>query len=182
VFDGLKARLDQLLRERERTDPQAYAARLREALLEAKLGVSTMRQALAGSERELASERQQLEDAERRGRLAAAVPDPETVVIAERFVVRHRERAAVVERRIAVQREELALAEREVAEMTAQARSAGGATPSESIAAAWRELESARAARPDEPERQDADADRQRREQAIEAQLAYLKRKLGKDR
>jgi hypothetical protein len=181
VFDGLKARLEQLLRERERTDPQAYAARLREALLEAKLGVGTMREALVGSEGELASERRQLEDAERRGRLAAAVPDPETVTIAERYAARHRERAAVLERRIAVQREELALAEREVVEMTVQVRSAGSGTPSESIAAAWRDLGSAGAARPDEEERQHADAERQRREQAIEAQLAYLKRKLGKD-
>jgi hypothetical protein len=182
VFDGLKARLDQLLRERERTDPQAYAARLREALLEAKLGVGTMHEALAGSERELASERRQLEDAERRGRLAAAVPDPETVTIAERYAARHRERAAVLERRIAVQREELVLAEREVVEMTAQVRSAGSSTASESIAAAWRDLGSAGAARPDEQERQQADAEQQRREQAIEAQLAYLKRKLGKDK
>jgi hypothetical protein len=182
VFDGLKARLDQLLRERERTDPQAYAARLREALLEAKLGVGAMREALAGSERELASERRQLEDAERRGRLAAAVPDPETVTIAARFAARHRERAAVLERKIAVQREELVLAEREVVEMTAQVRSAGSGTPSESIAAAWRDLESAGAARPDEQERQSAEADQKRREQAIEAQLAYLKRKLGKDK
>ena len=60
----------------------------REALLEAKVGVGTMREALAGSERELVLERRQLEDAERRGRLAAAVPDPETVTIAERFAVR----------------------------------------------------------------------------------------------
>jgi hypothetical protein len=182
VFDGLKARLEQLLRERERTDPQAYAARLREALLEAKVGVGTMREALAGSERELVSERRQLEDAERRGRLAAAVPDPETVTIAERYAVRHRERVAVLERRIAVQQEELALAEREVVEMTIQARSAGSGTPSDSIAAAWRDLESAGGARPDEQQRQHADADQQRREQAIEAQLAYLKRKLGKDK
>ena len=182
MFDGLKARLDQLLRERGRTDPQAYAAQLREALLEAKVGVGTMREALAGSERELALERQQLDDAERRGRLAAAVPDPETVTVAERFAARHRERVAVVERRILVQREELALAEREVVEMTAQVRSAGSAPPSESIDAAWRDLESAGAVRPDDQERQQVDAERQRREQAIEAQLAYLKRKLGKDR
>jgi hypothetical protein len=34
--------------------------------------------------------------------------------------------------------------------------------------------------RPDERDRMQAEADRQRRESAIEAQLAYLKRKLGK--
>jgi len=84
VLDGLKARLEQLLREGSRNDPRAYAAGLREALLEGKLGVGAMREALAATERELTAERKQLEDAERRGRLAAAVPDAETVAIAER--------------------------------------------------------------------------------------------------
>jgi hypothetical protein len=180
VLDGLKARLEQLLRDGARSDPRAYAAGLRDALLEGKLGVSTMRDALAATERELAAERKQLEDAERRGRLAAAVPDPETVVIAERYAVRHRERVAVLERKILVQRDELVLAERELAEMSAEAQRATAGQPSESISAAWRDLESAGAVRPDEDARTQADADRQRRESAIEAQLAYLKKKLGK--
>jgi hypothetical protein len=180
VLDGLKARLDQLLREGARSDPRAYAAGLREALLEGKVGVGAMREALVATEREVAIERKQLEDAERRGRLAAAVPDAETVAIAERFAVRHRERVAVLERKILVQRDELALAERELAEMTAEAQRATSGQPSESIAAAWRDLESAGAERPDEDARAQADGERQRRESAIEAQLAYLKKKLGK--
>ena len=76
-----------------------------------------MRDALAATERELAAERKQLEDAERRGRLAAAVPDPETVAVAERYAIRHRERVAVLERKILVQRTSSSLAERELAEM-----------------------------------------------------------------
>ena len=180
MLEGLKARLDQLLREGAHTDARAYAAGLREALLEARLGIGKMREALAATERELAAERKQLEDAERRGRLAAAVPDPETVVIAERFALRHRERVAVLERKLIVQRDELLLGERELAEMTADAQRATAGNPSESIAAAWRDLESAGAVRPDEQERMHADADRQQRESAIEAQLAYLKKKLGK--
>jgi hypothetical protein len=180
VLEGLKARLDQLLRDGVRSDPRAYAAGLREALLEARLGISAMRDSLGVSERELVLERKQLEDAERRGRLAAAVPDPETVLIAERYAVRHRERVGVLERKIVVQRDELALAERELVEMTAEAQRAAAGHPSESIAAAWRDLESAGATRPDDQERVQADADRQRRESAIEAQLAYLKKKLGK--
>jgi hypothetical protein len=180
VLEGLKARLDQLLRDGARSDPRAYAAGLREALLEARLGITTMREALAATERELASERRQLEDAERRGRLAAAVPDPETVAVAARYAVRHRERVSVLERKIVVQRDELALGERELADMTAEARQASAGNPSESIAAAWRDLESAGATRPDEQERAQADADRRRRDSAIEAQLAYLKKKLNK--
>jgi hypothetical protein len=180
VLEGLKARLDQLLRDGVRSDPRAYAAGLREALLEARLGITTMREALAATERELASERRQLEDADRRGRLAAAVPDPETVAVAVRYAARHRERVSVLERKIVVQRDELALGERELADMTAEAQRATAGNPSESIASAWRDLESAGVTRPDEQERMHAEAERRRRESAIEAQLAYLKKKLNK--
>jgi hypothetical protein len=180
MFGGLKARLDRLLRESARSDPRAYVAGLREALLEGRLGIRAMRDALGATEHELAGERKLLEDAERRGRLAAAIPDAETVAIAERYAVRHRERAAVLERKLMVQRDELVLAERELAEMTSDARRATAGDPSGSIAAAWRDLESAGATRPGEDDRIQADADRQRRESAIEAQLAYLKKKLGK--
>jgi hypothetical protein len=132
---------------------------------------------------ELQSERKQLTDAERRGRLAAAVPDPETVAVAERFAARHRERIIVLERKVAVQRDELVLAEREVQEMTAQWRTAssGSGVASASIDAAWRDLEAAGATRaPDDGDRTAAELDQKKREQAVEAQLAYLKRKMGK--
>jgi hypothetical protein len=182
VFDGLKARLERLLRERGGSDPRAYAAGLREALVEARFGVTEMRRALTATETELQSERKQLADAERRGKLAAAVPDPETVAVAERFAARHRERVVVLERKLAVQRDELALAEREVQEMTTQWRtaSAGGGASTASIDAAWRDLEAAGASRPVEHDPLAADLDRRKRDEAVEAQLAYLKRKMGK--
>jgi hypothetical protein len=184
VFDGLKSRLDRLLRDRGGSDPAAYAAGLREALVEARFGITEMRRALAASEAELNSERKQLADAERRGRLAAALPDPETVAVAERFAVRHRERIRVLERKITVHRDELTLAEREVQEMTAQWRSASrGRPPSESIDAAWRDLEAAGEHRStDESDRVAADLDRRKQEEAVEAQLAYLKKKMGMDK
>ena len=177
MLEGLKARLERILRDHGRSDSRAYAAELRGALLEAKVGVSTMRDALGATERELASERKQMGDAERRGRLAAGVPDSETVALAERFAARHRERVLVLERKLEVQREELALAEREVAEMAGLYRAAAGGSPLESVDAAWRDLESAGGAR---STADDADLDRRRRDEAVEAQLAYLKRKLGK--
>ena len=179
MLEGLKARLDQILRSAP-GDARAYVAGLTEALLEGRVGIGRMRDALAATERELAAERKQLEDAGRRGRLAAALPDPETVQVAERFAARHRERVAVLERKLEVQRDELALAERELAEMTDEVRRAAAAHPSESVSAAWRDLEAAGATRPDPEDRSQVEADRQRRESAIEAQLAYLKRKLGK--
>ncbi|HEU4525109.1 MAG TPA: hypothetical protein VFR62_08805 [Gemmatimonadales bacterium] len=185
MFDGLKARLERLLRERGGGDSRAYAKGLREALVEARFGIAEMRRALVAVETELQSERKQLTDAERRGKLAAAVPDPETVAVAERFAARHRERIVVLERKLAAQRDELALAEREVQEMTLQWRSvsAGSGHSSASIDAAWRDLEAAGATRgPDDGDRAAAELERQKREQAVEAQLAYLKRKLGKEK
>ena len=182
VLDDLKARLDQLLRERGGGDPRAYAAGMREALIEAKVGLTRMNEAIAASEQELAVERRQLEDAERRGRLAAAVTDQETVVIAERFAARHRGRVEVLVRKIAVQRDELALAQREIEEMAAEVRKADAGGTADSIHAAWRDLEAAGAVRPDDGARASADTERRRLDEAIEAQLAYLKKKLGKQR
>jgi hypothetical protein len=183
MFENLKARLDRLLQEHTRRDPRAQAAALREALIEAKVGVSTMRHALDATERELAREREQLADAERRGRLAAQVPDPETVAVAERFTARHRERVSVLERKLVVQRDELALAERELADMLQEYRGARSGASFESIDAAWRDLEAAGGDRfglETPPDGSSSDADRKLKE-AVEAQLAFLKKKLGKD-
>jgi len=183
VFESLKARLDRLLREHSRRSPREIAAALREALIEARAGLSTMRDALAATERELASERRQLEDAERRGRLAAEVPDSETVSVAQRFTARHRERVQVLERKLAVQRDELALAEREAAELLGEYRAARSGQPFESVDSAWRDLEAAGSSRAEAAGTGsspfEGDEER-RRQEAVEAQLAYLKRKLGK--
>ena len=179
MFDGLKARLDRLLRER---GPAArdYAAGLREALIEARVGITGLREALARTERDLAAERKALDDAERRGRLASELPDAETAEVAQRFAARHRQRVVVLERKLDVQREELAIAEREVAEMAAEYRGAARGPEAESINAAWRDLEAAGVDRPGDDQKLAADADRRLREDAVEAQLAYLKKKMGK--
>lgn len=183
VFEDLRARLDRLLREHSRSDPRARAAALRDALVGAKVGIQTMQSAITSTEQELASERRQLADAERRRQLAAGVPDLETVAVAERFAQRHRDRVGVLDRKLVVQREELALAQRETAELLAEYRSARQGPTSDSIDAAWRDLAAAGADRPaleldDSAARTDAD---QKLKRAVEEQLAYLKKKLGKD-
>lgn len=182
MFESVKARLEKLFRDHSRSDPRAYMALLREALLEAKVGVATMRSGLVVTEREILAEQRQLADAERRGRLAAEVPDGETVTLAERFALRHRERIAVLERKLTVQRDELALAEREVEEMLGQYRGGRG-NDADSIQAAWRDLEAAGGDRPDsarEDERLQVESDSKLKEKAVEAQLAFLKKKFGK--
>lgn len=185
MFESVKARLEKLFSEHSRSDPRAYRAALREALLEAKVGVATMRSALVVTERELVAQQRQLADAERRGSLAADVPDRETVRLAEQFAARHRERVAVLERKLLVQRDELALAEREVEEMLGQYRAGRPGSAAESIQAAWRDLQSAGGDRPEtalDDERLGAESDRKLRDQAIEAQLTYLKNKLRKNK
>ena len=181
MLESFRARLDRLFAEQGgRPDARAFAAGLHEATVEARAAVSGMRDALARSERELALEQRQLEDAERRGRLAAEIPDAETVAVADRFAARHRERIGVLERKLAVQRDEIAMAEREVADMTAQLREAqqgrvpGGRVPGTSGPTPDPSLDA-------ESELLAARAERARHEAAVEAQLAHLKKKLGRD-
>ncbi len=177
MFDGFRARFDRIFDEQGgRVDGRAYVAGLRDAVVEARAAVAAMRDGIVATERELAAERRQLDDAERRGRLAAELPDPETVEVAERFAARHRERVGVLERKLAVQRDEVGMAEREVEEMTAQLRQAqqgvGPASAARPVADPGADLESDLLA---------ARAERARHEAAVEAQLAHLKKKLGKD-
>jgi hypothetical protein len=188
VFEGLKARLEKILADHTPPgDPRQRAALLHSAVVEAKVAVSAMRDALAATERTLAAERKQLQDAERRGRLAAQIPDPDTVQVAEQFATRHRERVAVLERKLAAQQEELSLTQRDVDQMTLElkqsrsgASSSGGTTANQE--AAWRDLESAGGVRPDtdlEGELLKSDLNRKQLDAAVQAQLEHLKKKLG---
>lgn len=184
MFESLKSRLDRLFADAG-ADPRARAEALREAAVEARAGLGMLRDALGATERELAGERKQLADAERRGRLAAGIQDAETVAVAERFTARHRERVTVLERKLAVQRDEVALAERDAAELGARVREASGpgAQAQASAEAAWRDITAAGGARPGadlDGELHRAREDQQRREQAADLQLEALKRKLGK--
>ena len=142
-----------------------------------------MRDQLSATEREPGRGTEALDDAERRGRLAAQVSDTETVAIAGRFVIRHRERVTVLERKVAVQRDELGLARREIEDMTVEVRAAVRPETNASVRAAWREVEAAGGVRPEtdlQGELERARAERDLMEKAVEAQLAHLKKKLGK--
>lgn len=173
-LDELRARLDRLLASQGlSTDRRAEASGLHAALVEFKVVVGTHREALAKAERELAVERRQEGDAERRGRLAADIGDTETVRIAAEYAARHRERGVLLERKVAVVRDELAYAEREYELLAARYQAArqnlGAPAP---VAGA------------DIPDREfdvlKAKADREASEQAVKAQLEMLKKKLGK--
>jgi hypothetical protein len=184
VFEGLRARLEKLLADHTPSgDARARTAQLHAALLEAKVAVGAMRDALEATERGLSEERRRLEDAKRRGKLAAQIPDPETVAVAEQFVLRHRERVAVLEKKVELQREELVLAQRDLEQLAGEFRAlregrGGGRTPGQE--AAWRDVEAAGGTRPEtdvDGELLKSQLNRRQMEAAVEAQLEHLKKK-----
>ena len=169
-------------------DLRALARQMREAVVDAKVAVAEIQEAVARTERELGAERQRLADAERRGRLAGEIQDQETVTVAERFMAKHRERIAVLERKLAAEREELALGERELAEMQTQLKSAERDRPAmegdSSTERAWRDMQSAGGARPGmdlQDELLKSDMDRAAREAAAARQLEELKKRMRKE-
>jgi hypothetical protein len=157
---------------------------MREAVVDAKVAVAEVQEAIARTERELSAERQRLADAERRGRLAGEIQDQETVSVADRFAAKHRERLGVLERKLATQREELALAQRELDEMQTQLKAADKASGAGSTEQAWRDLEEAGGTRPGmdlSDELLKSDMDRAAREAAAARQLEELKKKMRKE-
>jgi hypothetical protein len=145
---------------------------MREAVVDAKVAVAEVQEAVARTEREVSAERQRLADAERRGRLAGEIQDQETVAVADRFAAKHRERLGVLERKLATQREELALTQRELDEMQAQLKSAPRDQPA---------MEAPEPSLDLQDELLKSDMDRAAREAAAARQLEELKKKMRKE-
>ncbi len=154
---------------------------MREAVVDAKVAVAEIQEAIARTERELALERQRLADAERRGRLAGEIQDQETVAVAERFAAKHRERLGVLERKLVAQREELALGQRELDEMQAQLKSAERERPMMEARRSAQEAGDGAAGVDLQDELLKSDMDRAAREAAAARQLEELKKKMRKD-
>jgi hypothetical protein len=185
LFERLRDAFQAALDAASPGELREVTARMREAVIDAKVGVREVREAIARTDAELIAERQRLADTERRGRLAGEIQDQETVAVAERFAVKHRERVAVLERKVAAQRDELALAERELAEMQAQLERAAKAQPGGgSVEQAWRDVQAAGGTRPGVDLRDEllrADMDRAHREAEAQRQLEELKKRMRKD-
>ncbi len=165
------------------SDPssRARARLMREALVEAKMGLAQSRKARDTADAQLERERATLETVRRRGQLAAGIADAETVRIAADFERKHTERITVLERKLAALREEVSLVERETAEMTAQLkRVTGGAEPP---APATPSAEDGGDPMPADLSEFDAmrrSADGSARASDAERRLADLKRRMGK--
>lgn len=144
------------------------------AAVEGRAAVLQLQDALGRAERELAAERRQLDDARRRGALAANVGDTETVEVAERFTQRHEERVAMLEQKVAAQQAELALVERDTNEVVQRMRDLElrtGVPP-----------DGSRVQPPPDVDDQELGArlDRAGREAEAEARLRELKNRMGR--
>jgi hypothetical protein len=172
-FENLKARFDQILADLgQSTDARASASGIFDAMVDLKAAIASLKEGLERTDRELSVERQQLEDAERRGRLAAQIQDAETAELATIWANKHRERVEILERKRPVQADELGYAERQLADMSEAYRKAKLGVPPGGRVAGAAGAEPA----PD----LDTRLDRQAQDALVQQQLAHLKKKLGR--
>ena len=171
-IDEFKARLDQLFAEAGPAgSPRQEARGLHDALVDLKVAIKDLRDALTRTQRELGVEQEQLATALRRGELADGIQDAETAAIAREYAEKHRQRVELLERKVGVQRDEVALAEREHEGLSERYRAAKqGVGGSGTVAP---------------PPVEDSDLlktrlDRQAVEAAAQAQLELLKKKMGR--
>lgn len=131
MFDSFRKSLEDLVnRATPPEERREIVSRMRDTLVQAKVGLQEMREALERSRQRAERERQELETVRRRKTLASNIGDAETVKIAEKYELMHAERLEVVERKLLAQEGELALAEREVEAMSKELRAAmSGAVP-----------------------------------------------------
>jgi hypothetical protein len=188
VFEQLRRSLDELLaRATKPEERRMIVVRMKGTLVQARLGVDDLRDALAQSRRKLEAEQRELLVVRRRKELAVGIKDAETVSVAERFEKQHEERLRVLEEKVSVQTREVELAERELEEMKAELRKVMTGMPASSGAAAGAdaELEDPLVDPSQERAHEELDSlvrDRVRSERDADAtkRLEELKRRMGK--
>ena len=130
MFESLRKSLDELLsRSTPPEERRQIVSRMRDTLVQAKVGLQDLRDALVQSKRRLETERRELDTVQRRKRLADQIGDAETVRVAGQYEQMHAERVQVLVRKLEAQESELALAERDVAQMMQELRSAASGIP-----------------------------------------------------
>ena len=192
MFESLRKSLDDLLsRSTPPEERRQIVSRMRDTLVQAKVGLQDLRDGLAQSKRRLEQERRELDTVQRRKRLAEQINDAETVRLASQYEQMHAERLAVLERKVEAQESELALAERDVAQMMTELRQAASGIPSAgersnaSVSAAMDEIESEMGSGKNESLRDEIDGlsrARTRADHEADAarKLEELKRRMGK--
>lgn len=192
MFESLRKSLDDLLsRSTPPEERRQIVSRMRETLVQAKMGLQDLRDGLAQSKRRLDQERRELDTVLRRKRLAEQINDAETVKLATQYEQLHAERVAVLERKLEAQESELALAERDVSQMMTELRQAASGIPSAgersnaAVSAAMDEIDSELGSGKDQSVRDEIDGlsrARTRADHEADAarKLEELKRRMGK--
>ena len=182
VFEQLRRSFEDLLnRATKPEDRREIVSRMKDTLVQARVGLDDLRDGLSKTQRKLEAERRELLTVTRRKELAVGIDDKETVTIAERFERQHQERVRILEEKIAVMSREVEFAEREVEEMKAEIRHAMAAPASAASFPPDDPLvdpEQARAR--DELDAMARDRARASRDEDAARRLEELKRKMGK--
>ncbi len=177
MFDDIRHSLRDAMSRLSRREDRDALLLMRDGLVDARVALNGMRDALAQVRAQLVREREERATAERRGRLATDIGDAETARIASEFEQRHASRISVLERKLSAQEEELAMAESEIAEMTRAYRSAAAGVPGTPGV----DLdEIAGLGTPRDANDLRRDIDRAAREAEAERRLAELKKRMGR--
>lgn len=125
MFDDVKQAFHDLLNGNVSSqDRRDVLQEMRATLVQAKMAVEDLREAVRATEKRLTRERAELETVQRRRMLAEGINDAETIAVAQRFEAQHLERVALLEKKLDAEQGELALVERDIEEMTAQFKAA----------------------------------------------------------
>jgi hypothetical protein len=128
-FDNFRKSLEDLMsRATPPDDRREIARRMRETLVQAKVGLAEMRESLEKARARLASEERELETVRRRRQLAQDINDTETVNVANKYEATHAERVDLLRKKVVIQEDEVRLAEVDVETMTADLRAAASGT------------------------------------------------------
>ena len=128
-FHNFRKSLEDLMsRATPPDDRREIARRMRETLVQAKVGLAEIRESLEKARARLASEERELETVRRRRQLAQDINDAETVNVANKYEATHAERVDLLRKKVAIQEDEVRLAEVDVTTMTADLRAAASGT------------------------------------------------------
>jgi len=193
VFENLRKSLDDLLsRATPPEERREIVSRMRDTLVQAKMGLQDLRDALEKSRRRLDVEKRELETVQRRKKLPEQVNDAETVRIVGQYELLHLERVQVLSRKLEAQESELVLGERDVEQMMTELRNAASGissgadrTNAAAMNAAMEEVDSAIGQGKSESLREEIDGlsrSRTRADHEADAarKLEELKRRMGK--
>jgi hypothetical protein len=187
VFDGFRRSFDDLLSRATRPEERrAVASRMKETLVQARMGLEDLRAGLDKARARLAAEERELETVRRRKQLAEGINDAETVGIATKYEAMHAERVEVLRQKLGAQEAEYSLAERDVAQMSAELKAVlTGADPRVAAAIDERDVDAAAGIGADAGLGQEIDALRRARASAdreaeADRRLDELKRRMGK--